>query len=299
MRILHAGIASGRESETIDALVLRSLRRADRDGVSDIDIDALSSALVAILNLQVLNVLAQRLGKDMDLVLLVLGQGGQKKAPHWFDALTHAKTLLAAAAKSCVDAEDARIRAQLEVLNQLGHSAAMLDVHMDIVASNDLFEKLLTRSKSGGISGRGRAPVYDSRVEAGLRKLARSTASHAALPAHSGCGPILMQKIRVAIDPAVNLFAGAEMLAIVSEIQQARVPSSGIIQDLFELTPAEARVAAGIASGARVEQLANGFNVSAAAIRFHLKSVFLKTSTHRQAELAALLNGVQLTKVLG
>ncbi|WP_462119605.1 helix-turn-helix transcriptional regulator [Methylorubrum extorquens] len=64
------------------------------------------------------------------------------------------------------------------------------------------------------------------------------------------------------------------------------------MQGLFDLTPAEARVARDIARGLGVPEAAVQAGVTEGTIRSQLKAVFAKTGTSRQAELAALLNGI-------
>ena len=67
------------------------------------------------------------------------------------------------------------------------------------------------------------------------------------------------------------------------------------MQQLYRLTPAESRVAAMLALGASVEEIAKTRRVSEATLRAHLRSIFGKTGTRRQAELVNLaLRGTTL-----
>ncbi len=59
------------------------------------------------------------------------------------------------------------------------------------------------------------------------------------------------------------------------------------VTELFDLTPAEARVAAAIAEGSDLKTLAARLSLSVDTVRGQLKSVFRKTGTRRQNELAA------------
>src|SRR5258708_31695417 len=52
---------------------------------------------------------------------------------------------------------------------------------------------------------------------------------------------------------ARNVFAGASCVLIISLLKPPLVPGAEILQGLFGLTPAEARVARGIAEGQTVE----------------------------------------------
>lgn len=61
------------------------------------------------------------------------------------------------------------------------------------------------------------------------------------------------------------------------------------IQSRFGLTPAEARLAGALASGARLAEIARTHGVSIHTVRAQLKALMQKTGTHRQAALIRLL----------
>jgi DNA-binding CsgD family transcriptional regulator len=62
-----------------------------------------------------------------------------------------------------------------------------------------------------------------------------------------------------------------------------------LLQDLFALTPAEAAIAAALGEGKSVEAIARTCHISLNTARTHLKHIFDKTNTRRQAELVSLL----------
>lgn len=67
------------------------------------------------------------------------------------------------------------------------------------------------------------------------------------------------------------------------------------LQQLYRLTPAEGRVAASLAMGASIADIAKAKHLSEATLRAHLRSIFSKTGTSRQAELVQLaLRGTAL-----
>jgi DNA-binding CsgD family transcriptional regulator len=57
------------------------------------------------------------------------------------------------------------------------------------------------------------------------------------------------------------------------------------LQNRFNLTRAEARLVAHLATGISLKSSAKVLGVGYETVRRHLKSAFLKTGTHRQAEL--------------
>jgi len=64
------------------------------------------------------------------------------------------------------------------------------------------------------------------------------------------------------------------------------------VQSLFDLTPAEARVARSLASGKTVGAIATEGGVSLNTVRTHVRGVLEKTGCTRQAEVIALLSGI-------
>ena len=67
------------------------------------------------------------------------------------------------------------------------------------------------------------------------------------------------------------------------EAQQA------VLSRLYDLTPAEARLAAAMMQGTSLEQIASEFGLARNTVRSQLQKIFQKTSVKRQAELVRLL----------
>ncbi len=61
------------------------------------------------------------------------------------------------------------------------------------------------------------------------------------------------------------------------------------LRETYGLTHAEARVAGRLAQGQRLSEIARDLGISINTVRGHLKQVFAKTGTHRQAELVRLV----------
>jgi DNA-binding CsgD family transcriptional regulator len=63
------------------------------------------------------------------------------------------------------------------------------------------------------------------------------------------------------------------------------VPEMAFLQNRFDLTPAEARLVVHLVTGASLRSCANALGISYQTARGHLKSVFVKTGTHRQTQM--------------
>lgn len=84
--------------------------------------------------------------------------------------------------------------------------------------------------------------------------------------------------------------AGAPQAAIFISDPSRRPRVSGTaLAGLFGLTPTEAEVARALAWGRRTEEIAADLSISATTVAFHLRNLFDKTGTRRQADLIALI----------
>lgn len=64
---------------------------------------------------------------------------------------------------------------------------------------------------------------------------------------------------------------------------------AGTLSETFGLTPAETRIARALVQGKQLVQIATDFGISRTTVAFHLRNIFQKTGTRRQAELVAIL----------
>ncbi len=72
-------------------------------------------------------------------------------------------------------------------------------------------------------------------------------------------------------------------------LQHDAEPDPALVAEAFELTPAEARVAAQLARGLSAVEIAAGRGVSTQTIRAQIRAVFEKTGINRQSDLIRLL----------
>lgn len=81
---------------------------------------------------------------------------------------------------------------------------------------------------------------------------------------------------------------GQVALFVCDPERRPAMPASALA-DLFGLTPTEAEVARALAHGSRPEGIAETLDVSSTTVAFHMRNLFQKTGTHRQADLVALI----------
>lgn len=93
---------------------------------------------------------------------------------------------------------------------------------------------------------------------------------------------------------AHDIFSGADILVAATAVSvSATVPSPDILSGLFDLTPAEARLAVVLATGRSVQEAALEIGIAVKSARTYLERIFRKTGTSRQSQLVALLTSAR------
>jgi DNA-binding CsgD family transcriptional regulator len=93
---------------------------------------------------------------------------------------------------------------------------------------------------------------------------------------------------------AHDIFGGATTLVLATPITPTRlVPSASLLNALFDLTPAEARLAMDLAGGLTLAESAVRHVVTVKTARTYLERIFRKTGTRRQSQLVSMLKAVQ------
>ena len=189
-----------------------------------------------------------------------------------------------------------RARAMTEAMRIVGLPGAVLREPGKLVAANPEFEVLLPEMFQ---DRHDRLHIADEEADMLLANaLARlplrsPTAGVNSIPvaASEGRLPHIVHVLPIR-GLANDLFTQAVALLIVTPVDRAAVPTAGILQGLFDLTPAEARVARAIGEAHSVEWIAESLSVSRETVRTQLKSVLSKTGVGRQVELVRLLAGM-------
>jgi len=190
-----------------------------------------------------------------------------------------------------------KLRAAAEALALVGIPAAVLTADCRVMAANALAEEL---SEHLLWLANDRLALSDERASAKLRQQVLacvnfgSAESARSFPAWNSTGT---QAVIVHVIPLKGqrreLFDGGLALAVFSPASTPAVPDPDLVRELFDLTAAEARVAAQLAAGRSVEQIASAHRVRPSTVRSQAKSILLKLGAHRQAEVAARLSGAR------
>lgn len=110
----------------------------------------------------------------------------------------------------------------------------------------------------------------------------------------SGLPPLVLHSVPIASDIR-TLFPLPAAVLTLTPIGTVSAPPPSLLQALFGLTPAESRLAQGLAEGRPLDALSEQWGVSRETLRTQLRSIFAKTGTNRQAELASILTSISLS----
>jgi DNA-binding CsgD family transcriptional regulator len=117
-------------------------------------------------------------------------------------------------------------------------------------------------------------------------------------PAGAPFGPVIISRsfglpivIRVWPTPKAGRLSriGACALLIITDLAAQPSINTTDLARVFGLTGAESRLAARLANGSTLNEVAEELGIARETARNQLKAVFAKTGTHRQSELVALL----------
>lgn len=206
------------------------------------------------------------------------------------DRLTGLRPDLARAAFLSARLRLEEARASLAALEAVGLPAAALSERGSLKLASASFEALLPEVF---IDTRDRLRAADAgadhRLEEALAAMAAKRLPGASFATRGRVGaPSHLLHLLPIRGAAHDVFSGLSSILIAVPVEAPSV-DPGLLQGLFDLTPAEARIAKGIVGGQSLEAVARTYGISRETARSQLKSVLAKTGTHRQSEFVALI----------
>ncbi len=179
-------------------------------------------------------------------------------------------------------------------LSQTG--AVLVNAHGRVIRANRSAELMLCGDLriSGGrvIAANAAATAALDRAlhDLLLRPDRRGLASPVKLP-RAGRHPVLAYPGRL---PAltVNSMSPGQAVVVLIDPESKSLANATALQHAFELTDAESRLAAMLQSGCSLDNACDRLHIAKHTGRNHLKGIFAKTDTHRQAELVLVCRSI-------
>jgi DNA-binding CsgD family transcriptional regulator len=192
-----------------------------------------------------------------------------------------------------------RAQAASQALAALGLAALVLDEAGKVLAANTLIEGLPNllhwRSANRMTLKERRA---DEMLTEALARIARNdNGGVRSFPVRDPITDELMVGHVVPIRfSARDIFARSAAVFILMPVAAPNSPPVELVMSLFDLTPAEARIARGLAAGKTVDDLAGDNGVSPNTVRVQVRGVLEKTGCQRQTDVVALLGGISAVR---
>jgi DNA-binding CsgD family transcriptional regulator len=192
-----------------------------------------------------------------------------------------------------------RAQAASQTLAALGLAALVLDEAGKVLAANALIEGMvnLVHWRSAD-----RVTLKDRRADEMLAEaLARIALNDnggvCSFPVRDAVtGALMVGHVVPVRFSARDIFARSAAVFVLMPVAAPGSPPVELVMSLFDLTPAEARVARGLAAGKTVDDLAGDNGVSPNTVRVQVRGVLEKTGCQRQTDVVALLGGISAVR---
>ena len=234
-------------------------------------------------------------GLDADALILSVEGFADRAAVH--AAIPYLDTLrphLARAAQLSSQFLLERLRSQVSALEAIGVAACVVSGTGTLRAANQRFEAEL-----GHVAFDMRTGVHvadkdaDRLLARALEALRRDEFSGCSIALRDGeAGASRVLHLLPIKGEASDLFVRASALLVISDPRKLIQVSNGLLHSLFDLTPAEARLASRLCRpDSALKEIAAEHGVSLSTVQSQLKSVLAKTGAAGQVDLVRLLLG--------
>jgi DNA-binding CsgD family transcriptional regulator len=193
-----------------------------------------------------------------------------------------------------------------QLYNNLPFGLLVIDSSLEIRHGNETAYELLARPDLPLSESRGKLLAPGQKNAGELQRLVAAAFSQTdgvsgpggtiLLPAEatSGEARLLVSIAPLAPSIAYGLPVRRSVVVMLREIMAETIePLSRSLPGLFKLSRTESLIAAALAQGKRLQDVAEERGIQVKTARGYLEAIFRKTGTHRQSELVALLRSTQ------
>lgn len=187
-----------------------------------------------------------------------------------------------------------RSSALVEALSIVGVAAAIIDSRGKLSAANALFETLF-HSRLAVSAHHGIATFADSGLQLAVESVRLRGMQGRSVPLDAMVGGYPAAAHVLPLAGITRDFAGSDgALIAIASAGNATLPATDLLRLMFDLTPAEARLARALLIGGTLAAAAQSIGVTVGTARKQLASIFSKVGVAKQAELARILSGLGL-----
>lgn len=192
-------------------------------------------------------------------------------------------------------------RLAMAMLDHIDYAIVLVDQRGQICLSNQRAEKLFESKETiSSIFGRIRL-AHSADNDALATALRCATARDGAEPATQalevrdarGGDNVHLIVLPIGVSSGAQTKEGqASAAIIIADARQQRSMASQVLKSSFGLTPAEIKVAMGIAHGRPPDELGCDLSISLATVKTHTQRIYQKTGVSRQVDLSRLIYGL-------
>jgi DNA-binding CsgD family transcriptional regulator len=188
-----------------------------------------------------------------------------------------------------------------EALDMLDYALLIVDHEARIGFKNRAAAQVLEESETLQESEGGELTVKPRALSVQVRKAIHSAGVSARvagmrIPKENGSSRWLGMIFMPMLLPEGAGSASRRVAIWVVDTEASASANERVLRTLFELSPAEARLALGMVAGQTLDEYARHAGVGVATVRTQLHSIFSKTGARRQAALVALLSKLPALK---
>jgi DNA-binding CsgD family transcriptional regulator len=195
---------------------------------------------------------------------------------------------------------DGRYKFLVEALDKLPQSVMVVSRDGGLIAINTSAKRITDRCDGLSIDKQGKLQAATSDESCRLRRLI-GFACQPCLDVQLNYGDVLqlsrpsgLRPLSLLVAPLSHDNSGLNpkqpsALIFITDPESGMETSEQIVQRLYQLTPAEARLTVLLTQGMSVAESSAELQVTTNTIRTHLKHIFQKTGARRQSELVKLL----------
>jgi len=194
-----------------------------------------------------------------------------------------------------------RAKGTVAAMTAIGLPAAVLSSSGRVLTANPLLEAMSSVFLPVAFGGMAIAEANANRLFQEAIVAARGEAEPAVrsipIPATIDRQPLILHLLPLR-RTAHEIFSGADILVAATAVNaSSMVPSPTLLSGLFDLTPAEARLASALSQGKTLLEATENSNITVKTGRSYLERIFAKTGTRQQSQLVALLKSAELPQI--
>lgn len=191
-----------------------------------------------------------------------------------------------------------RVNGTLESLSHLGVPAVACDYRGRVRLHNRQFDHA---TQSLEIMAFDTLHMADRRADVMLRdalKTLHDPGAPKSIPfIANDDNPMVLHVIPISLN-ARDVFSGMDAIVVLVPINLPGLPFKPLLQNLYDITQAEAKVAEGLLQGLSPKEIASIGGVGIETVRTHIKNLLAKTGSSRQAEFIARLSSFSRSSVV-